>query len=269
MSLGLGRSRALDPGVIGVRSGALPALPDRLDDERALAAARVDPRAWFPKPGQPLEIEIGPGKGAFLVEQASAHPDRNYLGIEQAGEFWAYVADRCRRRQLSNVRVLFGDAASFLHWRAPDAVAEVIHLYFSDPWPKNRHHKRRVVQDDFLADAWRVLTPTAGSACWGASGPACTAGTVGTGGTGGTGGELCGGELRIVTDHDDYWAWMEEHFARWCDPSRQTPRFERAAFAGADRPASAGAGELVGTNFERKYAREGRQFHAVTLRKFV
>jgi tRNA (guanine-N7-)-methyltransferase len=73
-------------------------------------------------------------------------------------------------------------------------------------------------------------------------------------------------ELRVVTDHDDYWAWMEEHFARWTAPQEDgSPApFERIPF---DRPPSAGEGEVVGTNFERKYRREGRPFHAATLRK--
>jgi tRNA (guanine-N7-)-methyltransferase len=66
-----------------------------------------------------------------------------------------------------------------------------------------------------------------------------------------------GGELRLVTDHDSLWAWYEEHV------TRNAHLFERLDFA---RPASAGEGEVVGTNFERKYRREGRPFRAVTLK---
>jgi tRNA (guanine-N7-)-methyltransferase len=102
----------------------------------------------------------------------------------------------------------------------------VVHLYFSDPWPKARHHKRRVVQDATLAQFHRVLRP--------------------------------GGELRLVTDHDALWAWYQEHIAR------NGHLFAPVDFA---RPASAAEGEVVGTNFERKYQREGRPFHAVTLRR--
>jgi tRNA G46 methylase TrmB len=65
-----------------------------------------------------------------------------------------------------------------------------------------------------------------------------------------------GGELRLVTDHPDLWAWYEAHVAQVTD------LFERRAF---ERPSSAGEGEVVGTNFERKYRREGRPFHAMTL----
>ncbi len=76
---------------------------------------------------------------------------------------------------------------------------------------------------------------------------------------------LPGGELRIVTDHDDYWQWMEREFALVAGPDAPAAlRFERCEF---ERPESANEGELVGTNFERKYRREGRPFNAAVLRK--
>ena len=121
--------------------------------------------------------------------------------------------------------MVYGDATEFLKYWCEDQVAEVIHLYFSDPWPKKRHNKRRVVQDETLRTFHRVLK--------------------------------LGGELRIVTDHDDLWAWCEEHIDRHLD------LFERKPFDTVD---SALEGELAGTNFERKYRREGREFHSVTLR---
>lgn len=248
MSFGLSRGKQLDPGDVGLFASDLPALPD--DVGANPEAARLDPRAWFAHPERPFEIEIGSGKGTFLVQQATLQPETNFLGIEWAKEFASYAADRLRRRGLTNVKLLCADATQFVHWRVPDGVCRVVHLYFSDPWPKTRHHKRRVVQDRFLADAHRVLAP--------------------------------GGELRIVTDHDEYWAWMEAHFDRWCGGGEALgtghqalgmrhgalegagARFERVSF---ERPESAGEGEVVGTNFERKYKREGRPFHAVILRK--
>ncbi len=214
MSYGLARGRALRPERYGIDESHLP--PYEL--------GRVDPRDWFEQPRRPLEIEVGTGKGTFLLQQASRRPEVNYLGIEKSAEFFRYAADRVRRRGLDNVRVLRADAAEFLRFWCADGVAGVVHLYFSDPWPRVRHHKRRVVQDRTMAELWRVLAP--------------------------------GGEVRLVTDHDELWVWYEDH-AR-----RHAGLFERRSFEPAE---SAGQGEIVGTNFERKYRREGRPFHAMTL----
>jgi tRNA (guanine-N7-)-methyltransferase len=214
MSLGLSRGRELETEGFGIEQAQLPPY------ERG----RVDPRAWFEQPGRPFEIEIGAGKGTFLVQQAPLRPEVNYLGIEKTLEFYRYAADRVRRRQLSNVRILRADAAEFLRFWCADGVASVVHLYFSDPWPKKRHRKRRVIQDRMLVELHRVVRP--------------------------------GGELRLVTDHDELWAWYEDH-AR-----RHGHLFERRPF---DRVESAGAGEIVGSNFERKYRPEGRPFHAMAL----
>lgn len=214
MSFGLSRGRELNTEGFGIEAVDLPP-PER---------GRIDPRGWFEHSGRRFEIEIGSGKGTFLVQQAPLQPDVNYLGIEWAGEFYRYAADRMRRRHLTNVRMLHADATEFLRYWCESGVAAVIHLYFSDPWPKKKHHKRRVVQDHTLPVFHRVLQP--------------------------------GGELRLVTDHDDLWAWYEDHAAR------HAHLFERVAF---DRPGSAGAHEVVGTNFERKFREEGRAFHAMTL----
>ncbi len=219
MSFGLSRGRELVTEGWGIDQSDLPAF-----DPADPTACRVDPRTWFEHPERRFELEIGSGKGTFLVQQAVLQPETNFLGIEWAAEFYRYAADRLRRNDIRNVRMLRGDATEFIRYWCPDSIAAVIHLYFSDPWPKKRHHKRRVVQDHTLAAFHRILQP--------------------------------GGELRIVTDHDDLWEWMQTHAAR------AERLFERVEF---DRPDSAGEGEVVGTNFERKYRREGRPFHGMTL----
>jgi tRNA (guanine-N7-)-methyltransferase len=216
MSFGLSRGRTLTTEGYGIESSELP----------PLEAGRLDPRAWFDHPARKFEIEIGSGKGTFLLQQATLKPDVNFLGIEWAGEFYRYAADRMRRRQMRNVRLLRADATEFIRFRCVDDIVSVIHLYFSDPWPKKRHHKRRVVQDRTLQDFHRIL--------------------------------ITGGELRLVTDHDDLWAWYEDH------ADRHAHLFERQPF---EAPESAAQGEVVGSNFERKYQREGRPFHAMTLVK--
>lgn len=237
MSFGLGHGRTLDdaPGVVGIAPHELPALPDEILTDPL--AGRIDPRRWFGDPGRPLELEIGCGKGGFLVQEAAAHPGINFLALEIAREFYLYSADRVRRRGLSNVRMLHTDASDFLRWRCPDGVFRRIHLYYSDPWPKTKHHKNRVVQHKFLNEAWRTLES--------------------------------GGELRVVTDHDELWAWYEAHFEQWtradaAPPGFALPPFELRAF---DPPTWADDGETVGTNYERKFTGEGKPPHACVLVK--
>lgn len=227
MSFGIARGKQMHTQGVELDPDALPPFPDNLLESPE--AARVRLPSLFPNPELPIELEIGSGKGTFLVQQASRQPDTNFLGIEYAREFFNYAADRVRRHNLTNVRMLCADAAEFVRWRTHDASIRVLHLYFPDPWPKKRHHKKRMVQDWFLTECARILTPN--------------------------------GELRVVTDHPDYWSWMQDHFARFTRP--QDP-FELEPFSPPD---SAGDDEVVGTNFERKYRDEGRTFNAAVLRK--
>lgn len=234
-----------DLGGIGISQAEYPALPDEAITNTE--AGRLDPRRWFRDPSRPFELEIGPGKGTFLLQHAPAHPEINILGIEWEWEIYAYAADRMRRHGLTNVRILCADASSFVRWRCPSAIVRVLHLYFSDPWPKKKHHKNRVIQDRFLAEAFRILEP--------------------------------GGELRVVTDHDELWAWDQEHFARWvmAPDAPLNPADVEKARAGLparvfehrpfESPKWASEGELLGTNYERKFRRDDRPAHSCVLRK--
>lgn len=218
MSFSLSHGRDLDVGHVGIAQEQLPP-PD---------SGKIDLNAWFgPQRAHfPLELEIGSGKGTFLLNQAGQTPEINYIGIEWAKAFWRYAADRCRRHNLPNVRVVRTEAAGFVRCFVRDGALRQVHIYFPDPWPKARHNKRRLIQAPFLRELWRALEP--------------------------------GGMIRIATDHHDYFAWMEEHAGQVAD------LFERLPFVS---PASAGEGELVGTNFERKYRREGRTFNGMVLKK--
>lgn len=176
---------------------------------------------------RPVELEIGMGKGTFLTEQAIARPEVNFFGIEYARWFWRYASDRLRRRGCMNARTAHVEAGFFFTECVADASLNVIHIYFPDPWPKKRHHKRRLIQPAFLQHVVRTLVPN--------------------------------GRLQIVTDHKDYFEHIEPTV-------RQESRLKVIDY---NAPGSAAEGEFVGTNFERKYRREGRPFYAIAATKAV
>ena len=98
----------------------------------------------------PVELEIGMGKGTFLLEQAKSRPEVNFFGIEWARWFWRYASDRLRRHDCANARTVRAEAGFFLAEYVPNASLSVMHVYFPDPWPKARHHKRRLIQPPFV-----------------------------------------------------------------------------------------------------------------------
>lgn len=118
----------------------------------------LDPRSLFTN-DQPIELEVGFGKGAFLVEAGPAHPERNYLGIEIDRGLALYVATRIAKRKLPNVKVASGDAGQLLAQHLPEHSLDAVHVYFPDPWWKKRHRKRRVFNEAFAANAARVIRP--------------------------------------------------------------------------------------------------------------
>ncbi len=107
----------------------------------------------------PIHIEIGTGKAAFLLNQAKAQPDINFLGIEWARKYYRYAVDRIGRWGLENVRIIRTDAAHFIINFVPDNSVECFHVYFPDPWPKKRHHKRRFITSANLEQILRCLVP--------------------------------------------------------------------------------------------------------------
>lgn len=107
----------------------------------------------------PVEIEIGVGKGRFLREKASALPNHNFLGIEKSKKWLAHAAERLRKAQLTNIRLLQSYAEGFLDRYIPDQSVSAYHILFPDPWPKRRHHKRRIFNVKFLLELFRTLTP--------------------------------------------------------------------------------------------------------------
>lgn len=108
---------------------------------------------------RPVEIEIGSGKGAFLLAYARQHPETNLLAIENQPRWARWIGERLARAPQSNVRVLCADAAVVISRFVSDGSIHAYHLYFPDPWWKRRHHKRRLVQSDFAGELWRTLAP--------------------------------------------------------------------------------------------------------------
>ncbi len=188
MSVSLSPRKPLDVGHFGINSEQLPPID----------AGAVDMRNWFSDTScaNPLELEIGSGKGTFLCQQASLTPNVNYIGVEYAKAFWRHAADRCRRRGLENIRIVHGEAGSFVRYRVADASLRCVHIYFPDPWPKKRHHKRRLVQAPFLTLLHQKLETD--------------------------------GRIRIVTDHAQYYEWMTQHI------QQVESKFEQLPFHPAD-----------------------------------
>jgi tRNA (guanine-N7-)-methyltransferase len=179
----------------GIRSYVLrqgrttPAQQRALDELFAIhglpyRAAPLEPRA------RPLVLEIGSGMGETTAAIAAARPDTDFIAVEVHGPGVGSLLKRIEAQGLKNLRVIRHDAVEVLEHMIADASLAGIHLFFPDPWPKKRHHKRRLVQPPFAALAARKLAP--------------------------------GGYLHAATDWPEYAAQMAEVFDA-------DPRLERAA----------------------------------------
>jgi len=133
----------------------------------------------------PVHIEIGSGKGTFLLNQAKALPDVDFLGIEWTRRFYRYAVDRTGRWSLTNVKLIRIDAACFIADFVPAESVECFHIYFPDPWPKKRHRKRRFICPANLEQILRCLKPD--------------------------------GIIKIATDHEDYFQQIKQVLAGQAD----------------------------------------------------
>ena len=112
----------------------------------------------FPSP-QPLEVELGCGDASFLVELARRHPNHNFIGVERLLGRITKLDRKGRRAGLANLRGVRIESSYFLQHLLPPRSVSVLHIYFPDPWPKKRHHKNRLINDDFPAIARAALAP--------------------------------------------------------------------------------------------------------------
>ncbi len=129
-------------------------------------------------PRRPLEVDLGCGDGGFLVALAAHHPERDFLGVERLLGRVGKVGRKIVRAGLENSRVLRLESRYTVEWLLPWDSVSRLHLLCPDPWPKVRHHRRRLVQPEFMAALRRILIP--------------------------------GGEFLFMTDHEEYAAWVRE-----------------------------------------------------------
>lgn len=106
-----------------------------------------------------LEIEVGSGKGLFVLNESARVPERNYLGNEISHKYCKFAAYRLAKNGRTNAHMLRGDGLKLFRELLPDECAVAVHVYFPDPWWKERHRRRRVIQPGFIADLQRVLVP--------------------------------------------------------------------------------------------------------------
>ena len=193
---------------------------------------RLDPVELFGR-SAPLTLEIGSGTGEQIVAAAAAHPDRDYLALEVWVPGIAKLVSKAVEAGVDNIRVLEADAAQALPFLLVDASLDEVWTFFPDPWRKARHHKRRLVSDEFAREVARVLRD--------------------------------GGVWRLATDWDNY-AWQMRDVIEACPlfenpyrgqrPDPEDPEPRRGGFA----PRYEGR---VVTHFETRGIDAGRRAHDI------
>lgn len=124
----------------------------------------------------PVEVDVGCGKGRFLIARAQAAPDTLFLGIDKRLQRIQKVDRKIRREGLRNVRLLMAEAASVVEELLPALSVRAFYIFFPDPWPKRRHHRRRLFSPPFLTALHRAMSED--------------------------------GRVYVATDDGDYFAWI-------------------------------------------------------------
>ncbi len=148
--------------------------PLRLDP--AIAVEGLDWGRVFGREGR-VEVEIGIGKGRFLLAVAAARPDVLHFGVEWSNEYLRMAETRAERGSLDHVRFARADASDLVRRAIPERSVSAYYVFYPDPWPKKRHHKRRFLQPANVDAMAKTLVPS--------------------------------GWLHVTTDHDDYWSVIE------------------------------------------------------------
>ena len=125
----------------------------------------TSPVDWAPLFGNenPIEIEVGCGNGDFLIESSMQHPEINYVGIERSRKYIRRTKERLLKRNITTVCLVCSDAVYFVGRYVAAGSVKAYHIYFPDPWPKKRHHKRRIFNNEIWMGAMiRTLHPQGG-----------------------------------------------------------------------------------------------------------
>jgi tRNA (guanine-N7-)-methyltransferase len=138
----------------------------------------IDPFEWTDVFGNdhPVEVDVGAGKGRFLLWAAGVCPEHNFLGVERLLLRMRKADRKARRQGLNNVRLIRIEASYLVGKLIPSSTVAAYHIYFPDPWPKRRHHQRRLFNVAFAGELLRTLVP--------------------------------GGKLNVATDHEGYFEQM-------------------------------------------------------------
>jgi tRNA (guanine-N7-)-methyltransferase len=132
--------------------------PENLVVQLSSIVEQLDLAQVFPKP-QTLEIELGCGDASFLVEYARRNPGKNFIGVERLLGRISKLDRKGRRAGLMNLRGVRIESSYFLRWLLPPHSASALHVYFPDPWPKKKHRRHRLINEQFPALAGTALAP--------------------------------------------------------------------------------------------------------------
>jgi tRNA (guanine-N7-)-methyltransferase len=195
-------------GIEGIEGPRAEGAEARLEARQISSGSSKAQRKAQRKAARNVNLEIGFGGGEHLVAQAAAYPDQRFIGAEPFLNGVGSCLRHIEERGVANVRLHHGDARELLA-RLPAACLERVYILFPDPWPKSRHHKRRLIQADFVAELARATRP--------------------------------GGDIRFATDWANYarwtlllfgqnrrFAWTAESPADWRNPwpGHVTTRYE-------------------------------------------
>ena len=171
-------------GSVSFRRGTLTDNQNKTWDEnwvtygRDLADEPLDIDGWFGRTGHPTILEIGSGTGTSTAAMAPLEPEYNIIAVEIYKPGLAKLLGAIVREGLTNIRMVRGDGVEVLNRMIPDGSLAGVRIFFPDPWPKARHHKRRIIQSGTL----RLLADKLAA----------------------------GGVLHVATDHADYAEWITE-----------------------------------------------------------